>query len=79
MSKRSQPVKPWHTKRFAFYGALLGVIVSIVHGYDHAFLRPHYEGDLLTHVLIRIVLFITSGTVGLAAVAGIRNWLRRDS
>jgi hypothetical protein len=77
MSERPQSVKPWDTKRFAFYGAVLGVLVSIVHGYDHAFWRPYYEGDLLTHVLNQMVLFITSGTVGLAAVAAIRNWLRR--
>jgi hypothetical protein len=77
MSKRPQPENAWDTKRFALYGVLLGILVSIVHAYDHAFWRPYYDGDLLTHVLIQIVPIIASGTVGLTTVAVIRNWLRR--
>jgi hypothetical protein len=72
MSKRPQLVKPWDTKRFAFYGAVLGVLVNI----DHAFWRLYSEDDLLTHVLKQMILFVTSGTLGLAAVAVIRNWFR---
>ncbi|WP_457094521.1 hypothetical protein [Microvirga sp. P5_D2] len=77
MSNRPDPQQRWSTREFAFYGALLGLLVGVVHNYVHAFWDTSYEGDVSTHILTEMVIFIVGGAAGLAAVAAIRNWFRQ--
>lgn len=77
MSNRAGSVEPWKTRRFTLYGAVIGLIVGIVHGYLHAFWSDAAEGDAITHVRTRMVVFIVAGAVLLGAISAIRNWIMR--
>jgi hypothetical protein len=68
---------PWNTKRLAGYGAMLGVVVSIIHAYVHAFWSQIPEDGLLEHVLWTIPFRVVAGAALFAAVSAIRNWLIR--
>jgi hypothetical protein len=74
MSNRPGSAEPWKTRRFALYGAVIGLVVGVVHVYDHAFWRKTPEDDLLTHVQTWMVVFIVAGAALLGAVSVIRNW-----
>ena len=77
MSQGREPRKRWDTRRLAFYGALLGFGVGVIHAYVHAFWNGAYDDLLLTHLLTQMVVFAGTGAAGLAAVSAIRNWLSR--
>jgi hypothetical protein len=77
MSSGPGPQKRWNTRRSALYGAGLGVIAGIMHNFFHAFWGELPENDLLTHFLPEMVLLVVAGAALLAAIAAIRNWLRR--
>jgi disulfide bond formation protein DsbB len=77
MSNRPGSAEPWKTRRFVLYGAVIGLVVGVVHVYDHVFWRETPEDDLLTHVRTRMVVFIVAGAAFLGAVSAIRNWLIR--
>jgi hypothetical protein len=69
--------RPWSISALAFYGALLGFAVGIVHTYVHAFWSPSQSDDLIPHIITRMVLFVGTGAAVLAAVSAVRNWLVR--
>jgi uncharacterized membrane protein YeaQ/YmgE (transglycosylase-associated protein family) len=70
--------EPWGTKFFALCGAILGMIVGLVHAYDHAFFRPSALGEI-NHVQARTILCPVIGAVLLAAESAIRNRLKQRS
>jgi len=76
MRSESTPQR-WSTKRFALFGAALGVFGGIIHNYVHAFWSHPVEENLIEHIQTRMVIFPVIGAAGLAAVAAIRNWLVR--
>ena len=75
MSNGPRQTHPWNTKRFAFYGALLGFTVGIINAYVHAFWSPPAD-DELPHLLTQMTVFVVAGAASLAATAAIRNWVK---
>ena len=65
---------PWDTKRFALYGALLGMVGGIIRSFIDAFSRQAPDSDQTMHVLSVTVLFVVAGALLLAMVAAVRNW-----
>ena len=68
----------WDTKRFAFYGALLGMVVGVIHNYFDAFWGQVSDATQTTDFLPEIVILMLAGAALLAAVSAIRNWVLRQ-
>jgi hypothetical protein len=77
MTNKPGSTKPWKTAHFALYGAVIGLLVGIVHSYTHAFWSHALEDDLHTHVRNYMIGSIMTGAAILGAVSVIRNWLVR--
>jgi hypothetical protein len=65
----------WDTKRFALYGALLGLVGGMMLNFFEAFWGWVPGGDQATRVLSEMVIFVLAGASLLAAISAIRNWL----
>ena len=77
MMSHSREPTTWSTRRLALYGVVLGLVVSMIHNYVHAFWSPAAAGDELAHLQSRMAVFVVSGGALGAAIAVIRNRLRR--
>jgi hypothetical protein len=75
MSSNGRYSERWSTRSYAFNGALLGLFVGVVHSYVHAFWSPSSQGDLVLHIMTRMVTFILAGAAVFAAMSALRNWL----
>ena len=67
----------WDTKRFALYGALLGLVGGMMLNLFDVVRGQVPDDDQATHVLSEMVTFVLAGASLLAAISAIRNWLQR--
>jgi hypothetical protein len=78
MSDKPSPIEPWVPKEFAFYGALLGLMVGVVHAYVHAFWSRTGDANVVEHVLWETVISMVAGAALSAILAVIRNRLAQN-
>jgi hypothetical protein len=69
----------WDTKRFALYGALLGLVAGMMRNFFDAVRGQVPDDDQAMHVLSEMVIFVVAGASLLAAISAVRNWLLRGA
>lgn len=65
----------WHTLSLAGLGALVGLLMAIMHNFYDAFWSESPDGNIFFYLMTRVMVYALAGALVLGVISAIRNWL----